>query len=304
MTALFLVQRRGTVEIVYGVVDCFHRLSGALWNGSSKWRIHSHTKSMRTWFTCTGTVMAVQMQLWTSIGEDIRCAEHQTGLFLPTFRALRECGTLPSVHVSSERGSIQKVEEQEEIVSIQRSPTTSTRRIASRIRVPQSRVWRKLHYDGLYPFHHQPVQHLHPGDDAQQLQFCYWLSHYRELLPYILFTDEATFTRNGINNTRNSHNWAQDNPHGTIVTNFQTRFSVNVWCGIINDMLIGPVIIEHRMTGDSYLHFLQNYLPEQLENVSLDTRRHMYLQHDEAPIHYTKKVIQRLNNTYPNRWIG
>ena len=39
--------------------------------------------------------------------------------------ALRECGTLPSVHVSSERRSIHTVEEQEEIVSmVQRSPTT------------------------------------------------------------------------------------------------------------------------------------------------------------------------------------
>ena len=73
----------------------------------------------------------------------------------------------------------------------------------------------------------------------------------------------------GINNTRNSHNWAQDNPHGTIETNFQTRFSVNVWCGIIKGMLIGPVIIEHRMTGDSYLHFLQNDLPEQTGRHSL-----------------------------------
>ena len=137
------------------------------------------------------------------------------------FCALRECGPLPSVHVSSERRSIQTVEEQEEIVSmVQRSPTISTR-----LRLLQSRVWRTLHYDGLYPFHHQPV-HLHPGDDAHRLEFCYWLSHNRELLPYILFTDEATFTRNGITNTRNCHNWAQDNAHATVETNFQTRL---VW---------------------------------------------------------------------------
>ena len=76
-------------------------------------------------------------------------------VFTNVFCALRECGTLPSVHVSSERRLIQTVEEQEEIVSmVQRSPTTSIRRIASRLRVPQSRVWRTLHYDGLYPFHH------------------------------------------------------------------------------------------------------------------------------------------------------
>ena len=79
---------------------------------------------------------------------------------------------------------------------------------------------------------------------------------------------------------------------------------MNVWCGIINDMLIGPVIVEDRMTGDIYLHFLQHELPEQLEDVPLDTRRHMYLQHDGSPIHYTRMVTQLLNNTYPNRWIG
>ena len=43
---------------------------------------------------------------------------------------------------------------------------------------------------------------------------------------------------------------------------------MNVWCGIINEMLIGPVIVEDRMTGDSYLQFLQNYLPEHLEDLA------------------------------------
>ena len=79
---------------------------------------------------------------------------------------------------------------------------------------------------------------------------------------------------------------------------------MNFWCGIINDMLIGPAIVEDRMTGDGYLEFLQNDLPEYLEDVPLDTRRHMYLQHDGSPINHNRKVTQHLNNTYPNRWIG
>ena len=41
-------------------------------------------------------------------------------VFTNVFCVLRECGTLPSVHVSSERTSIQTVEEQEEIVSMVR----------------------------------------------------------------------------------------------------------------------------------------------------------------------------------------
>ena len=30
----------------------------------------------------------------------------------------------------------------------------------------------------------------------------------------------------------------------------------------------------------------------------------MYFQHDGAPSHYTRHVIQHLNDTFPNRWIG
>jgi hypothetical protein len=68
-------------------------------------------------------------------------------------------------------------------------------------------------------------------------------------------------------------------------------------------LLIGPVILEDRMTGQHYLEFLQNELPE-LEEVPLATRIAMYFQHDGAPPHYTRLVIQHLSDTCHNRWIG
>jgi hypothetical protein len=49
------------------------------------------------------------------------------------------------------------------------------------------------------------------------------------------------------------------------------------------------------MTGQTYPEFLQNELPEQLENVPLATRIAMYFQHDGAPPHYTRLVMQHLN---------
>jgi hypothetical protein len=36
-------------------------------------------------------------------------------------------------------------------------------------------------------------------------------------------------------------------------------------------LLIGPVVLEDRLTGQNYLEFLQNELPEQLEDVPLAT---------------------------------
>jgi hypothetical protein len=137
-----------------------------------------------------------------------------------------------------------------------------------------------------------------------RLEFCHWLHNNRQFLPLILFTDEAAFTRNGINNTHNSHRWTQHNPHGTVEINFQRRFSINVWCGMMDAMLTGPFISEDRMTGHSYLDFLQNGLPEELEDVPLSTRTAMHFQHDGVPSHYTRSAMQHLNDAFPNRLIG
>ena len=73
---------------------------------------------------------------------------------------------------------------------------------------------------------------------------------------------------------------------------------------MIDDVLIGPVILDDHMKGQNYLDFLQNELPKQLEDVTLATRIAMYFQHDGAPSHYTRLVLQHLNETFPNRWIG
>jgi hypothetical protein len=58
------------------------------------------------------------------------------------------------------------------------------------------------------------------------------------------------------------------------------------------------------MTGLNYLELLKNELPEQLEAVPLATRIGIYFQHYGAPPHYTRLVMQHLNDTFLNRWIG
>jgi hypothetical protein len=66
-------------------------------------------------------------------------------------------------------------------------------------------------------------------------------------------------------------------------------------------LLIGPVILEERMTGKNYLEFPQNELPEQLEHIPLATRIDMYFQHEGASPHYTRLVMQLLNDNFPTR---
>jgi hypothetical protein len=64
-----------------------------------------------------------------------------------------------------------------------------------------------------------------------------------------------------------------------------------------------PVRESHCMTGCNYLHFLQNGLPDLLEDVPLAIWIAMYFQHNRAPSHFTRLVMQHLNDTFPNQWI-
>jgi hypothetical protein len=96
----------------------------------------------------------------------------------------------------------------------------------------------------------------------------------------------------------------RDNLHGTVESNYQHRFSVNVWCGVIGDQLTGQYIFPQRLTGDIYSNALQDELPALLENVSVQTRRQFYCQHDGTPPHFSQVVRQYLNHEFLNGWIG
>jgi len=226
-------------------------------------------------------------------------------VFSRIHQTMRETGCLPSVVVQSERGVVRTINTGENILEmVQRSPRLSTRRIASHIGVSHMQVWRTLHEEGLYTYNDQRVQHLEAGNHAQRMDLCHWIKAHPELLSVILFTDEASFTRNGINNSRNLQKLSPDNPHETSVTNFQRRFSVNVWCGVLGNRLIGPFLFDSNLLGSTYEAFLRNELSGLLEDIPLMIRRQMYFQHDGAPPHYTRHVREYLKESFRTRWLG
>jgi hypothetical protein len=72
---------------------------------------------------------------------------------------------------------------------------------------------------------------------------------------------------------------------------------------MIGNLLIGPFALEQHLTASNYLNFLKNELPLLMEDVSLETKRGIFLQHDEAPPHFDQ-ITAYLNQRYENRWIG
>jgi transposase len=230
--------------------------------------------------------------------------------FSSVTRRLRETGYLQYKNHSGGRPrSTRTVDFEENVLDmVEENPSTSTRSGAIELHSNHVAVWRVLREQQLHPYRIQKVQALNNNDFPLRQQFCQIFFQQLAVNPLfptvILFTDEASFSRNGIINFKNNHEWNDENPHAINPSRHQHRFSLNIWCGIIGDFLIGPHVLPHRLRGQTYLDFLVELLPTLLEYVPLRTRMEMWYMHDGAPPHTSVAVTNFLNNVYPNRWIG
>jgi len=77
-----------------------------------------------------------------------------------------------------------------------------------------------------FVYRHDQSIDLEPADMCSRLELCRWINYNSHLIRNILFTDKAHFTRDTVNNTKNSHLWVRDNPRGTLESNYRHRFSV------------------------------------------------------------------------------
>ena len=107
----------------------------------------------------------------------------------------------------------------------------------------------------------------------------------RHFPAYVLFTDEAWFTGDGMLNSQNSYTWADENPCSTVVRYHQCIFAVNLWAGIVNDGLMGPYLLPLLLTGTVYTMFLRHILPRLFEHIPLVVHQRIWFQHDGPPAH-------------------
>lgn len=223
---------------------------------------------------------------------------------------LCETGTLTAHAERVGRPRVIMTQQLEEAIlqAVEDDPSTSTRRLSLQFNISHQSVWRVLHVNLLYPYHIQRVQALLPRDFPARLEFCRWFLRKNAQNPNftskVLFTDEASFSREGITNFHNNHSWDYENPHAIGESGFQQQLSVNVWAGIVGDHLIGPHFLPPRLNGDTYRQFLEETLPGLLEEVPLATRNTMWFMHDGAPAHFSIVARNYLNNTFPQKWIG
>lgn len=157
-----------------------------------------------------------------------------------------------------------------------------------------------------HPYKCVKVQQLLSNDFERRLHFVAQmvtkLDDDPTILSNILWTDEARFHNNGQVNHHNQHYWSEINPNWALESNVQSRWSINVWCGLIDEHLVGPYFYEGNLNGKKYLHFLKNKLPVLLEDLPLSKRKYLLWQQDGAPAHNYLQVQDYLNNIYGSNY--
>lgn len=156
-----------------------------------------------------------------------------------------------------------------------------------------------------HPFHLSLHQDLHGADFANRVAFCnFILAMPQDYYLKVLWSDEATFKSNGNVNLHNAHYWSPTNPHWMRQVDNQRLWSLNVWCGIVGNQIVGPHFFQGTVTGPIYTDFLKNVLPLLLQNVNLQLRQVMWFQHDGAPPHFSRICRAELDRQFGNSWIG
>lgn len=187
------------------------------------------------------------------------------------------------------------------------NPTNSLNDAARDLDQKRSTIWKCLKTHKIKPFKVKFLHTLQQGDMEKRLEYCLWAQgeylNDSNFLKKILFTDEATFTTNGVISSQNTRYWSENNPNFT--TNCKSQYSskVNVFCGITHRRVIGPFFFNETLNGARFLEFLRGAFENAIDELPLLESRDLIMQLDGAPIHATRPVIEWLNNNFFNGWV-
>jgi hypothetical protein len=137
------------------------------------------------------------------------------------------------------------------VEEVNENSLTLLQQISRQMGLPRSTVHRVLKDQGLHPFHYTKVHRLTPDDHRLRVRFCEWIldrcNEEPNFAAFMLWFDEAMFSREGVVNMHNEHNWALENPHVVCERAFQEQWSVSVWAGILNDRVMGSCLLPDRL---------------------------------------------------------
>lgn len=186
-------------------------------------------------------------------------------------------------------------------------PNASTNAAAEEFNISQATIRRILKFHKYKSYSILPVQHLTENNIADRRAFCREMldriEENNNFLKNLFWTDESSFSTAGLFNRKNAHYWAPENPHVIKRIRKQGYGTVNVWCGIHQNTIVGPVFMNESLNAVRYMNILQGDVENYLDSIPLANRNSVIWQQDGAPPHSVRNVTQYLNEKY-QLWIG
>uniref|UniRef100_A0A1B6EKB9 DUF4817 domain-containing protein n=1 Tax=Cuerna arida TaxID=1464854 RepID=A0A1B6EKB9_9HEMI len=188
------------------------------------------------------------------------------------------------------------------------SPKKSLVRRSLQLGLPRSIVYDVVRKRlKLHAYKIQLVHEIKSNDKGLKLDFAVdilnRIDDSEDFLNNVMFTDESTFHVNGVVNRHNCRIWGSQKPQ-EIVQYQRDSPKVNVWCGLMNDRIVGPFIFaEKTITGDIYCDMLELYVFPQVDDIEAE-KGLVIFQQDGAPPHYKQCVRSALDARFPGRWMG
>lgn len=206
-------------------------------------------------------------------------------------------GRPPSVNTEQNQLIINEV--------LTQQPRNSLRNLSKELDIAFASVQRIIKKLGLKVWRPRLLQQLNDDDFDRRLEFC---ERFGELFNdnlNVIWTDEAIFKMNGQINRHNCVYYCVDNPHEVFEKSVNSP-GVHVWAGICPTNIIGPYFFPNTVNGETYLNMLNSYAFPQIRQLNRERgdQFDMWWQQDGAPPHYARNVRERLDEEFPNRWIG
>ena len=171
------------------------------------------------------------------------------------------------------------------ILALSVSATRSTRKMAQGCGISLASMSKILSTNN---FHHIVYILSHGDDTDRQMKFCDWVAQRWTQQPNleanIIFGDEACFHLNGTVNKHNAGYLATENPYIALDAHHQTGPRLNVWCGIHENVLIGPIFLNNKLTAELYREHLEITLLLYMHDLPLEKRLGLFCEQDEAPL--------------------
>ncbi|EZA55652.1 hypothetical protein X777_04294 [Ooceraea biroi] len=185
------------------------------------------------------------------------------------------------------------------------NPHMSLSRTAQVHDIAPRSIHRIIRKNKLHPYKLQYVQEVQDGDNELCLRFCARIMELIDASPNFLYqlvvTDEATFTLTEEVNNQNVHFWSDKNANWVQETHTQYPQKVNVWCGMIDIYLIGPLFLEGNLNAQMYEGLLVDQIIPAIQNIFPNNFDHIWFQHDGAPPHFGAGSCRLLNEVFSRR---